>query len=278
MNDRMPEGDFDPSDQVCGAASSEVCDSQASNQRGLPRILPIALFAVLCLAIAFSLSMILEMAGHQRIGAAIMFGLSCGSLPMLAVIGGFCGRCLIRGLAISAILAVSVFTFTFLGDYFRFRQGSSTFANTMEPAYYAFNLPILALALVTPIALARLKTKRYLSLSNAVAKPPFSLESLLQWTTVAACLLFFLRVPMEVFSFGISSLAVFLPGLMAICVAMSVIVVLFPLRIGHLSLNKNGGIGQLQPPWLGWEYRSFACCSICCFSNGLALHLLPLAR
>lgn len=226
MNDRMPEGDFVPSDQVCSAISSEVCGSQASNQRGLLRVLPIALFVLLCLAIAFSLSMILEMAGHQRIGAAIMFGLSCGGLPMLAVIGGFCGRSLIRGLAISSILAASAFTFTFLGDFFRFRQGASTFANVMEPAYYAFNLPILALALVTPVSLARLKTKRYLSLSNAVAKPPFSLETLLQWTTVAACLLFFLRVPMEVFSFGISSLAVFLPGLMAICVAMSVIVVL----------------------------------------------------
>jgi hypothetical protein len=222
---------------------SETQDSKSDKQAtgSLLRMWPFGLFVLLCLSIAYNLSYLLRLTGFNT---AVLFGLGTGGLSLVAVLAGLCGRSFIRGIGGASLIAAAVFVTTSFGDYFFYLQtypdGYSRLmlVQTIKQATHAFNIPLLVLALAAPMAMVRWKTRHYLSQVAAKPKPPVGVETLLLWTTIVACLLYYCRVPMEIHSIGAATLAIYLPGLIVISAASSVFVTLPSVRWPFLQKRR----------------------------------------
>ncbi len=158
------------------------------------------------------------------------------------------GRSFIRGIAAASFIAAAVFVTTFIADYFvyfrAYQDGGSTQMLTiiLKQATHAFNIPLLVFALAAPMAIVRWRTGHYLSLGAAKPKPPIGVETLLLWTTITACLLYYCRVPMEIHSIGIAARH-YLPGLTAFRLRL-VPLWPYPQFAGHFYSSGDGGTGR----------------------------------
>lgn len=235
--DERPFQPFGRGDGVRTQGGTQESKSDKQAPSGFLRMWPFGLFVLLCLTIAYYLP-------YFGFNLALIFGLGSGGLAILAVLAGLCGRSFIRGIAGASLIAAAVFVTTFIGEYFAYLKaypdGSSTriIIQYIKRSTHAFNIPLLVLALAAPMAMVRWKTRHYLSLGAAKPKPPFGVESLLLWTTITACLLYYCRVPMEIHSFGPAALAIYLPGLIAISAASSAIVALPSVRWPFLQKRR----------------------------------------
>lgn len=227
-----------------GVHKQDVTEDPNSEKQAIRRLLrmwPFGSYILLCLTIAHYLPYTMRLAGHN---AAIAFGLGTGGLSILAVLAGLCGRSFIRGIAGASLIAAAAFVTTTFGDYFYYIKAypddssSRMLVQTIKRATHAFNIPLLVLALAAPMAIVRWRTKHYLSLGAAKPKPPVGVETLLLWTTITACLLYYCRVPMEIHSIGYATLAIYLPGLTVISAASSVFVTLPSVRWPFLQKRR----------------------------------------
>jgi Leucine Rich repeat len=206
------------------------------------RLWPFGLFVLMCLTIACYLNYLLEFAPSFQ--TAILFGVSTGGLSVLAVVAGLCGRSFIRGIAVASLLAAAAFVTTLTSDYLHKLNTHPTELPAYELRYligqatHTFNVPVFVLALSAPMAIVRWKIRHYLSFDESKPKPPVGMETLLLWTTVSACLLYYCRVPMEIHSFGFAALAIYLPGLMAVSAAACAVVALPSVRWPFLQQQR----------------------------------------
>ncbi len=227
--------------RLANTADTEQPKSDKHAAISFLRMWPFGLFVALCLTIAYYLPYIVQLTGFNL---PLIFGLGSGGLSILAVLAGLCGRSFIRGIAGSSLVAAAVFVTFFIGEYFAYHVGYQDGFSTrmliqrVKQATHAFNIPLFVLAVAAPMAIVRWKTRHYLSLGAAKPKPPFGVETLLLWTTITACLLYYCRVPMEIHSIGVAALAIYLPGLIAISAASSVIVALPSVRWPFLQKRR----------------------------------------
>ncbi|MFO0939232.1 MAG: hypothetical protein U0930_00550 [Pirellulales bacterium] len=204
--------------------------------------LPFFLYVLACLIIAIFLEPILW--GEPRSwGMATPVGLALGVLPVLFILAGAWERDLPRSIFIAVVLMTigyglglfSPVLATLPTDW----KPLQIWRSLLQPSTYAFNFPLLILSGALPLIALRSYFGVYLSRHPSRPKPVLGVEHLMLWTTIAACLLYYLRVPMQQLRLTITNVLVFLPGQLCIAAGTTVTLVLPTLRLAfHERPNR----------------------------------------
>jgi hypothetical protein len=221
-------------------SNQTVSDDQQPGRLRLIGLWPLGLYFAFCLVLASNQEVWMRIVddlenytrNHFRRGlsgnqilSGVHFGQTMGVSSVLALIAGLCGLHAIRSIAIASILAVVIFL-TLMVDMLS-DQGFGRYSEL----FYAYNLPLMVFGAAIPLLAARAVSGAVITRQSKVdVTRRLSVESLLQMTTVVACLMFFCRVPMLLHRLTLTQVLPYLPGLLAMSALASLITVLPSVR------------------------------------------------
>lgn len=217
-----------------------VADDQQPGRLRLIGLWPLGLYFAFCLILASNqevwMRIVDEVENYTRnyfkrglsgnqILSGVHFGQTMGVSSVLALIAGLCGLHAIRSIAIASILAVAIFL-TLMFDMLNAQR-----LGRYSELFYAYNLPLMFFGAAIPLLVARAVSGAVITRQSKVdVTRRLSVESLLQLTTVVACLMIFCRVPMQLHRLTIAQVLPYLPGLLAMSALASLITVLPSVR------------------------------------------------
>lgn len=195
---------------------------------------PFFLYVLACLIIAIFLQPVLWGVPVSW-GPATLIGLALGVLPVLFILAGAWEPNLPRSIFIASMLMTIGFGLGLFSPVLATLPSDwkplKIWRSLLQPSTYAFNFPLLILSGALPLMALRSYFGVYLSRHPSRPKPVLSVEHLMLWTTLAACLLYYLRVPMQQLRLTIANVLVFLPGQLCIAAGTTVTLVIPTLRL-----------------------------------------------
>lgn len=221
-------------------SNQQVDDDPQSSGPRLIGLWPLVLYFTLCMILASNQEWVMwiveELVKHTRdnfkgrvsehqVLSGFHFGQAMGVGCVLTLIAGFCGQNAIRSIALASLLAVAIFL-TLMYDMERTR-GQGRYSEL----FYSYNLPLMVFGAAIPLLAARAISGAVITRQKTVDfTRRLSVESLLQLTTVVACLIFYCRVPMQLHRLTVTQVLPYLPGLLAMATLASLITVLPSVR------------------------------------------------
>ncbi len=254
---------------------------------------PFFLYLLACLILALFIDPILWGAGSggQASGVVLLLALVLGALPTIFIVAGLWERNVARSVLVATMLMTVVYIVGVFSPVLATLPANweigRFWLQLIRPATFAFNFPLLVLCGAAPIWAIRSYFGVYLSRHTARPQPTLSLEHLLLWTAVFACVLFYLRVPMQQLRLSFWDLLGFLPGQLLVAAGTSVVIVLPAVRFafderefrwrwpalfliglisfGLLSILVNLGLSR----WLRFSLSSNNILFFTCLANGM---------